>query len=95
MSFAAEHGLELVVVDHVMKRTGEVRTLYQDLTRKGSRSLKIPIRMSNGAPGTRSCTVQFKIKVIGDELKLRGASAQHPATVGIGITLDEIDRATA
>ncbi|MEU0839514.1 phosphoadenosine phosphosulfate reductase [Streptomyces sp. NPDC005962] len=93
MPFAAEHGLELVVVDHVMKRTGEVRTLYQDLTREGSRSLKIPIRMSNGAPGTRSCTAQFKIKVIGRELKRRGASAQHPATVGIGITLDEIHRA--
>ncbi|MFJ1994222.1 phosphoadenosine phosphosulfate reductase [Streptomyces asiaticus] len=93
MPFAAEHGLELVVVDHVMKRTGEVRTLYQDLTRESSRSLKIPIRMSNGAPGTRSCTGQFKIKVIGRELKRRGASGQRPATVGIGITLDEIHQA--
>ncbi|MFD8379139.1 phosphoadenosine phosphosulfate reductase [Streptomyces sp. NPDC059679] len=93
LPFAAEHGLELVVVDRVMKRTGEVRTLYQDLTREGSRSLKIPVRMSNGAPGTRSCTVEFKIKVVGDELKRRGASAEHPATVGIGITLDEIHRA--
>lgn len=51
--------------------------------------------MSNGAPGTRSCTADFKIKVIGKELKRRGASAQAPATVGIGISLDEIHRANA
>lgn len=91
--YAAEHGIELVVLDRVMKRSGEVRTLYQDLTREGSRSLKIPVRMSNGAPGTRSCTAQFKIKVVGDELKRRGATKDAPATVGIGISLDEIHRA--
>ncbi|MFI9203916.1 phosphoadenosine phosphosulfate reductase [Streptomyces sp. NPDC053048] len=91
--FAQAHGIELTVLDRVMKRTGETRTLYQDLTRQGSRSLKIPVRMSNGAPGTRSCTAQFKIKVIGDELKSRGATPSTPATVGIGISLDEIGRA--
>ncbi|MFB7242680.1 phosphoadenosine phosphosulfate reductase [Streptomyces populi] len=91
--YAKAHGLELVVLDRVMKRSGEVRTLYQDLTREGSRSLKIPVRMSNGAPGTRSCTASFKIKVVGDELKRRGATKDHPATVGIGISLDEIHRA--
>ncbi|MEU4874027.1 hypothetical protein [Streptomyces sp. NPDC021608] len=46
--YAEAHGLELVVLDRVMKRSGEVRTLDQDLPREGSRSLKIPIRMSNG-----------------------------------------------
>lgn len=91
--YAAAHGIELVVVNRVMKRSGKVRTLYEDLTREGSRSLKIPVRMSNGAPGTRSCTASFKIAVIADELKRRGATAEHPATVGIGISLDEIARA--
>ncbi|MET9412650.1 phosphoadenosine phosphosulfate reductase [Streptomyces klenkii] len=91
--FAKAHGIELVLLDHVMKRSGQVRTLYQDLTRPGSRSLKIPVRMSNGAPGTRSCTASFKIKVIADELKRRGATPANPATVGIGISLDEIERA--
>lgn len=93
LPYAEAHGIELTVLDRVMKRSGEVRTLYQDLTREGSRSLKIPVRMPNGAPGTRSCTAQFKIKVIADELKRRGATKDHPATVGIGISLDEIDRA--
>ncbi|MFJ3751920.1 phosphoadenosine phosphosulfate reductase [Streptomyces rubiginosohelvolus] len=91
--FAAEHGIELAVLDRVMVRTGETRTLYGQLTREGSRSLAIPVRMSNGAPGTRSCTADFKIKVIGRELKRRGATKQGPATIGIGISLDEIHRA--
>lgn len=90
--FAAEHGIELVELRRVMKRTGEERTLYQDLTRPGSKSLNIPVRMSNGAPGNRNCTATWKIAVIGAELERRGASADNPAAVGIGISLDEIHR---
>ncbi|MEU4590017.1 phosphoadenosine phosphosulfate reductase [Micromonospora aurantiaca (nom. illeg.)] len=69
-----------------------VETLYGRLTREGSRSLPIPVRMDNGAPGTRSCTADFKIRVVGGWLKEHGASEDNPATVGIGISLDEIDR---
>lgn len=58
-----------------------------------SRSLPIPIRMSNGAPGTRSCTADFKIKVTGKWLKEHGATEENPATVAIGISVDEIHRA--
>ncbi|MEW2351481.1 phosphoadenosine phosphosulfate reductase [Streptomyces sp. NPDC006684] len=60
-----------------------------------SRSLPIPVRMSNGAPGTRSCTANFKIEVIGKELKRRGATSAAPATIGIGISVDEIHRANS
>jgi hypothetical protein len=91
--YAAEHGIELTVLDRIMQRTGETRTLLQDLTREGSKSLKIPVRMSNGAPGTRSCTATYKIEVIGRELKRRGATAANPAVIGIGISVDEIHRA--
>ncbi|NGO68014.1 phosphoadenosine phosphosulfate reductase [Streptomyces sp. SB3404] len=90
--FAAEHGIELVTLDRI-KHDGTVETLWKRLTRKGSRSLPIPVRMSNGAPGTRSCTADFKIKVIAKELKRRGATAEAPATIGIGISVDEIQRA--
>ncbi|MEV4993182.1 phosphoadenosine phosphosulfate reductase [Streptomyces niveus] len=93
--YAAAHGLELAVLDRVMVRTGEKRTLYGQLTREGSRSIGIPVRMSNGAPGTRSCTAEFKIKVIGREVKRRGATKEAPATVGVGISLDEIHRANS
>jgi hypothetical protein len=91
--YAAEHGIELVEVHRVMQRTGETRTLMQDLTRPGSKSLKIPVRMSNGAPGTRSCTATYKIEQVGRELKRRGATPENPATIGIGISVDEIHRA--
>lgn len=90
--FAAEHGIELAILDRV-KRDGTVETLMGRLTREGSRSLPIPVRMSNGAPGTRSCTADFKIKVIAKELKRRGATVDNPATIGIGISVDEIHRA--
>jgi len=58
-----------------------------------SKSLPIPVRMSNGAPGNRSCTSDFKIRVTGKFFKARGATADNPATLAIGISLDEIARA--
>lgn len=91
--YAETHGIELREVERIMQRTGEPRTLLQDLTREGSRSLKIPVRMSNGAPGTRSCTVTYKIETIGRELKRLGATPENPAHIGIGISVDEIHRA--
>jgi hypothetical protein len=94
--FAAAHGLEVLELRRRWKRgdrKGEVETLYGRLTREGSRSLPIPVRMSNGAPGTRSCTADFKIRVIADELKRRGATKETPATVALGISVDEIERA--
>ncbi|HEV2344514.1 MAG TPA: hypothetical protein VGS97_10515 [Actinocrinis sp.] len=36
---------------------------------------------------------RLKIRVVGKWLKAYGASAERPATVGIGISLDEIERA--
>ncbi|WP_283139735.1 phosphoadenosine phosphosulfate reductase [Rhizohabitans arisaemae] len=92
--FAERHGIALHLLDR-LRRDGSVETLYGRLTKPGSRSLPIPVRMSNGAPGTRSCTADFKIRVIGRWLKAHGASGEHPATVGIGISLDEIHRANA
>ncbi|WP_433333008.1 phosphoadenosine phosphosulfate reductase [Spirillospora sp. CA-294931] len=90
--FAQAHGIELRELFRI-RRDGTVETLYGRLMREGSRSIPIPIRMSNGAPGTRSCTADFKIRVIGRWLKAHGASKDNPATIGIGISLDEIHRA--
>lgn len=110
--YAAEQGIELAEVQRI-RRDGTVETLHGRLVRPGSRSLPIPVRMSNGAPGTRSCTADFKIKVVGKEMKRRGATGGRPcrahkpdlspdcpkcvqprvATIGIGISVDEIQRA--
>lgn len=90
--YAELHGIELAILDR-HRRTGEIETLMDRLTKEGSRSVPIPVRMSNGAPGTRSCTVDFKIKVVGKELKRRGATPDRPATLAVGISLDEMHRA--
>jgi 3'-phosphoadenosine 5'-phosphosulfate sulfotransferase (PAPS reductase)/FAD synthetase len=90
--YAAANGIELHLLDRT-RRDGTTETLYGRLMRPGSRSLPIPVRMSNGAPGTRSCTADFKIRVTGKFLKSRGASSADPATVALGISLDEIQRA--
>lgn len=72
--YAAEHGIELVVLNKM--RDGEVDTLYQKLTRPDSRSTSIPYRSKpDGPPMSRSCTAEFKMRVIGRELKRRGATA--------------------
>lgn len=91
--YAARHGVQLHEVRRT-RRDGSTETLYGRLTRQHSRSLPIPVRMSGGAPGTRSCTAEFKIRVVGQWLQARGATAAVPATVGVGISLDEVERAS-
>jgi hypothetical protein len=90
--YAAANGITLQMLER-RRRDGTPETLMGRLMKPGSRSLPIPVRMSNGAPGNRSCTADFKIRVVGRWLKAHGATAAHPATVGIGISLDEIQRA--
>lgn len=90
--YAAYHGLDYHELTR-QRRDGTTETLMGRLLKEDSRSLPIPVRMSNGAPGNRSCTADFKIRVVGRWLKRHGATADHPATVSIGISLDEIGRA--
>jgi hypothetical protein len=90
--YAAEHGLVVHELRRV-KRDGSVETLVRRMSRPGGRSLTIPMRGSDtGAPGPRSCTSDFKIRVIGKWLRRHGASADNPATVMLGISWDEIQR---
>lgn len=91
MPYAAAHGIELL---ELRKRTrnGESLSLIERIDRTES-SIPIPARMSNGAPGNRTCTDEFKIKVIAKELRARGATGATPAVVGIGISVDEFERA--
>ena len=91
--FAAAHGLALHELRR-QRRDGSTETLHERLTRPGSRSLPIPVRMASGAPGTRSCTTDFKIRVIGRWLKQHGANPTTPATVAVGLSIDEWHRIT-
>lgn len=92
MPYAQAHGIDMQEL-HRVKRDGAHETLWGRLMRPGSRSLPIPVRMSNGAPGTRACTADFKIKVLARWLKAHGATPERPATVAVGISLDEFHRA--
>lgn len=92
MPYASAHGIELVELTHI-RRDGTPGTLYRKLTRPNSRSTGIPIYLEgSGAPARRSCTSEFKIRRIRTYLRKRGASAKAPATVGLGISWDEIHR---
>lgn len=88
--FAADHGIAVIELQKVL-RSGEPETIYGRITKEGSRSIEIPIRMSNGAPGNRSCTADFKVKVVDRWLREHGAKKEH-AQVALGISLDEFQR---
>lgn len=90
--YARRHGISIVHLQK-LRRDGASETLWQRLHRPDTRSIPIPVRMANGAPGRRNCTADFKIRVIGKWLKQHGATADNPATVGVGISVDEIHRA--
>jgi hypothetical protein len=91
--YAEAHGITIHELQRV-RRDGATETLWERLMRPGSRSLPIPVRMSDtGAPGTRSCTADFKIAVVARWLREHGATKTNPATVALGISTDEIQRA--
>lgn len=89
--YALAHHLEFIELQK-KRRNGEMDTIYGRLTRPESRSIGIPIRMSNGAPGNRTCTADFKILVVARWTKRQGATKEAPATIGLGISLDEFQR---
>lgn len=91
--FAQQHGIALHEL-HRVRRDGSTETLYGRLTKPGQRSIDIPVRVGeDGAPGNRRCTADFKLKVVARWLREHGATADNPATVHVGISLDEIHRA--
>lgn len=91
--YADTNGIELIELRHI-RRDGEEETLYRKLTRPGSRSTGIPIYLEgSGAPGRRSCTSQFKIERIAIWQRRHGATKNDPAITGLGISLDEFQRA--
>lgn len=95
--YAAEHGIELVTVEKRPTRgarAGQVDSLAAYVVNPDVRSIPIPVRLgATGAPGHRSCTRDWKIKPVERELRRRGATPDNPATVALGISVDEIERA--
>lgn len=90
--FAEKHGINLIEVERI-KRDKTRETLWEQITRPGSRSINIPVRMQNGAPGRRKCTRDYKIRVVRKWQRKHGSSFENPAITGLGISVDEIQRA--
>lgn len=90
--YAAANGIEFVELRRRLRDGTTAPTLLEDTERAGSRSVRIPVRMSNGAPGRRGCTGDYKIKPIARWLKEHGATKDDPAVMAIGFTTDELQR---
>jgi hypothetical protein len=89
--WAAAQGFTVVEVNKTL-RDGSIETVKGRIMKEGSRSIGIPVRMSNGAPGNRQCTADFKIRVIRKWAK-RHPSKPLSCVSLIGISTDEIGRA--
>jgi hypothetical protein len=91
--YGAEHGIAVHELHATLR--GEPIDLRALILRRDRKSIRIPVRgRDTGAPGKRSCTKDYKRVPIGKWLKAHGASADDPATVGIGFSTDEAHRAT-
>lgn len=84
--YAESHGVTFVEI-------AAKRDLYDVLVGEG-RSVPIPIYMQGGMPGNRTCTTDWKIRLVDrwvrDHLRTNGGT--H-AIIGLGISTDEIHRA--
>lgn len=93
--YAKEQGIELYELRRTISRgarAGQTETIYERITRPGTRSLLIPVYLEGAGPGQRGCTSDFKIKVVARWQRERGATKTAPAIVGLGISIDEYQR---
>lgn len=86
--YATAHGIQWVDVQRT--RRDKTKADLWDELHKPTRSVPIPVMMQNGAPGRRSCTVDFKIRPIAAWIKRNAPGC----ILGKGISTDEPHRAT-
>ena len=86
--WAEGHGLRLHAVQRRDRRGQPFASVRQHVLGPG-RSIVIPVRMANGAPGRRQCTDRWKIAVVQRWCRENGATADAPATVSVGFSTDE------
>lgn len=92
--YARTHGIEFVELQRTFKRgalRGQIETLYGRIYRT-RKSIPIPIYRSGGFPMSRACTVDFKQRCVIEWLRQNCITAENPARVGIGFSLDEWSR---
>lgn len=92
--WAKEKGVNVVELHRTLKN-GQIQTLWQRMMDYEGDKLRepIPVYGYSGAPLSRSCTADHKIKVVGKYIKANATKEELPAEVLIGISVDEMERA--
>lgn len=85
--FAQKHHIPFIEIQKT--RRGKVLTLME-FAMEQNRSVPLPAYLSTGAPANRTCTVEFKIRVVDRYLRTHGIRAE---ICGLGISTDEFQRA--
>lgn len=88
-----QHGFRVEELYRRRKDGSRYESIYESQTRAGSKRVIIPAFMEGGVPTSRVCTSDWKIGTVRRRLQELGASKADPATVLIGISVDEIERA--
>lgn len=91
MPYAASHGLTIHELQPA--KYGEPTTIWQEIMREDSRRDIIPVFGEAGNPLSRVCTADFKIRTLHRWLRANGATKKNKATMLLGISTDEIERA--
>ena len=88
MPFAQEHNIKLTEIQRHVR--GKPVTIYGQIMGP-LKSIVIPVKLSTGAPGNRSCTADFKVRTIARYVRDTYNVRRYIAMIGISI--DEIQRA--
>lgn len=88
--FSDAHGITIEEVFVTRRKQGRESLLQWQL--RDERSVRLPVRLANGAIARRSCTSEFKVFPIARWTKAQGATPEHPTTLGLGISTDEYQR---
>jgi len=90
--YAEAHGLEIITLKKTWK-DGSQYSILEHIDRLPS-AIPIPVYLGEERmPWRRHCTHDWKVDVIDKYLKKQGATEEEPAECGMGISVDEIQRA--
>jgi hypothetical protein len=92
MPYATAHGIDLQEIRRTSRDGSDSMELYERVMSDRYKGVQLPMRLSNGAPARRHCTVDYKVRVLDKWNREHGASAANPAIVGLGISWDELQR---
>ncbi len=92
LPFAEKHGIR--IIELIKESRGrENETLWEQLHRMEVKSIQIPSYRVGKGPGGRKCTRDYKIRVVRKWQRQNGSSKDNPVVMGLGISVDEIQRA--